>query len=133
MFCVDDYVVYSNTGVCKVVAVGTLEGFEEGLIYYTLKPVTRPETVFIPVDEEKFPSLGFARQAIAGGGTLPAVMNAANEIAVERFRRGEVKFTDIWKIVERTMAHHHPEPQESLEQIREADAAARRFAEKLQC
>ncbi|MBO4360772.1 MAG: CarD family transcriptional regulator [Eubacteriaceae bacterium] len=54
MFCVDDYVVYSNTGVCKVVAVGTLEGFEEGLIYYTLKPVTRPETVFIPVDADVY-------------------------------------------------------------------------------
>ena len=54
MFCVDDYVVYSNTGVCKVIAVGTLEGFEEGMIYYTLKPVTRPETVFIPVDSDLY-------------------------------------------------------------------------------
>jgi len=88
---------------------------------------------FIPVDEKKFPSLGFARRAIACGGTLPAVMNAANEVAVERFMRREVKFSDIWKIVEKTMERHTAEPQESLEQIREADLEARRFAEKFAC
>ena len=88
---------------------------------------------FIPVDEKKFPSLGFARQAIAGGGTLPAVMNAANEVAVARFMRREVKFADIWKIVEKTMERHTAEPQESLEQIREADLRARRFAETFAC
>lgn len=54
MFSVDDYVVYSNSGVCKVIAVGTPEGFEEGTVYYTLKPVTRPETVFIPVESEVY-------------------------------------------------------------------------------
>ena len=88
---------------------------------------------FIPVDEKKFPSLGFARRAIACGGTLPAVMNAANEVAVARFMRREVKFTDIWKIVEKTMDRHTAEPQESLEQIREADLRARRFAETCAC
>ncbi|MBQ9502170.1 MAG: 1-deoxy-D-xylulose-5-phosphate reductoisomerase [Lentisphaeria bacterium] len=88
---------------------------------------------FIPVDESKFPSLGFARQAIACGGTLPAVMNAANEVAVERFMRREVRFSDIWKIVGKTMARHTAEPQESLEQIREADLEARRFAETVAC
>lgn len=54
MFSVDDYVVYSNTGVCRVVAIGTPEGFDAGRIYYTLKPVNRPETVFLPVDSESF-------------------------------------------------------------------------------
>ena len=88
---------------------------------------------FIPVDEKKFPTLGFARRAIACGGTLPAVMNAANEVAVARFMRREVKFPDIWKIVEKTMDRHTAEPQESLEQIREADLRARRFAETCAC
>lgn len=54
MFDVDDYVVYSNSGVCKVIAVGTPEGFEEGMLYYTLKPIIRPETVFIPVESEVY-------------------------------------------------------------------------------
>jgi len=88
---------------------------------------------FIPVDEEKFPSLGFARHAISCGGTMPAVMNAANETAVARFCTGRAGFADIWKIVEKTMARHKAEPQESLEQIRAADAWARRFAEEIPC
>ena len=88
---------------------------------------------FIPVDEEKFPSLAFARHAIACGGTMPAVMNAANETAVERFRKGEIPFCGIWKIVEKTMDHHNAEPQTSMEQIENADREARIFAGNIVC
>lgn len=88
---------------------------------------------FIPVDNEKFPSLEFARHAIACGGTMPAVMNAANEVAVERFRRGEIKFSHIWKIVSETMEHHSAEPQKSIEQLENADKEARIFAENVIC
>lgn len=88
---------------------------------------------FIPVDEEKFPSLGFARHAIACGGTMPAVMNAANEEAVERFRRGEIPFSGIWQIVEKTMARHTAEPQSSMEQIENADREARIYAKEVVC
>ena len=65
------------------------------------------------------------------GGTLPAVMNAANEVAVEKFRRGEIAFSRIWRIIEATMNACRPEPQRDQETIREADAAARRFAETM--
>ena len=83
-------------------------------------------------DRNRFPSLEFAEEAMRCGGTMPAVMNAANEVAVEKFRRGEIGFARIWAIIEATMHAHHPEPQRDLETIRNADAEARRFAEALQ-
>jgi 1-deoxy-D-xylulose-5-phosphate reductoisomerase len=88
---------------------------------------------FIPVDNEKFPSLEFARYAISCGGTMPAVMNAANETAVERFRRGEIKFSHIWKIVRKTMEQHTAEPQQSIEQLENADKEARILAGSVVC
>lgn len=83
-------------------------------------------------DRNRFPSLEFAEEAMRCGGTMPAVMNAANEVAVEKFRRGEIGFARIWAIIEATMHAHRPEPQRDLETIRNADAEARRFAEALQ-
>ena len=83
---------------------------------------------FSAPDRQKYPSIGFAEEAMRRGGTMPAVMNAANEVAVERFRREEIRFTQIWSIVEKTMAAHDPHPQESFAVIKEADAWARGFA-----
>ena len=83
------------------------------------------ELKFFAPDNAKFPSLDFAREAMRAGGTLPAVMNAANEVAVERFCNGEITFGTIWKIIEYVMASTAVEPQRSLEQIFAADAEAR--------
>ena len=66
------------------------------------------------------------------GGTLPGVMNAANEVAVDRFRRGEIPFPAIWSIVEKTMTAHETQPQSDLAAIRSADAWARRYAGSVQ-
>jgi 1-deoxy-D-xylulose-5-phosphate reductoisomerase len=88
---------------------------------------------FFPVDAEKFPALDFARYAIDCGGTMPAVMNAANEVAVERFRSGEIKFSHIWKIVRKAMEHHKAEPQKSIEQLENADREARIYARNIVC
>ncbi len=82
-------------------------------------------------DRRKFPSLDFADEAMRRGGTLPAVMNAANEVAVEKFRRGEIGFSRIWSIIEQTMAAHEVEPQRDLETIHAADREARVFAREL--
>ena len=80
---------------------------------------------FFAPDRKKFPSLDFADAALRAGGTLPAVMNAANEVAVERFCAGEINFGGIWKIVGHVMESVSVEPQKSLEQIMAADAEAR--------
>ena len=88
---------------------------------------------FIPVDDEKFPSLTFARHALDCGGTMPAVMNAANEVAVQRFRQKEISFGDIWKIVRLTMEQHRHEAQKSIEQLEHVDREARIFAGNIVC
>ncbi len=82
-------------------------------------------------DESRFPSLGFARTALEAGGALPAILNAANEIAFERFRAGTIRFTDIWRIVERTMDALERCGDETLDAVLEADARARDYARNL--
>ena len=79
-------------------------------------------------DESRFPSLGFARRALEVGGALPAVLNAANEVAFERFRAGTIRFTDIWRIVERTMDALEGCGDGTLDEVLEADARARDYA-----
>jgi len=79
-------------------------------------------------DEERFPALALARQAGEQGGTLPAVLNAANEIAVEAFVNRKINFPQITETVRRVMAAHQNTPQPTLEQILAADAWARREA-----
>jgi 1-deoxy-D-xylulose-5-phosphate reductoisomerase len=76
-------------------------------------------------DRSRFPSLDFSYEALRQGGTLPTVMNAANEIAVERFRKGEIRFTDIWKVIEKSMDSHKSVMEPSLDDIFEADSEAR--------
>jgi 1-deoxy-D-xylulose-5-phosphate reductoisomerase len=75
-------------------------------------------------DEQKFPSLGLARAAVAQGGTVPAVMNAANEAAVALFLQGKIGYPDIIRRVETVMAAHiNTEP--TLENIVSSDRWAR--------
>jgi 1-deoxy-D-xylulose-5-phosphate reductoisomerase len=75
-----------------------------------------------------FPALDLARHAGQTGGTLPAVLNAANEIAVAAFLDGRIPFPGIWRLVEDTMARHQAHPHPCLEDILEADSWARATA-----
>ena len=79
-------------------------------------------------DPARFPSLVLARRAGETGGTLSAVLNAANEVAVEAFVNGRINFPQITETVRRTMDRHQVVPHPALEQILEADAWARREA-----
>jgi 1-deoxy-D-xylulose-5-phosphate reductoisomerase len=81
-------------------------------------------------DVERFPAVTLARQAGETGGTLPAVLNAANEVAVEAFVNRKINFPQITELVGRVMAAHQPTSHPRLEQILEADAWARREAAK---
>ena len=76
-------------------------------------------------DPDRFPALELARRAGEVGGTLPAVLNAANEVAVEAFVNRQISFPDIAAVVRRTMERHQPVPHPALPQILEADAWAR--------
>jgi 1-deoxy-D-xylulose-5-phosphate reductoisomerase len=79
-------------------------------------------------DVERFPALELARRAGEAGGTLPAVLNAANEIAVEAFVNRKINFPQITETVRRTMDAHQVVSHPALEQILEADSWARRTA-----
>ena len=75
-----------------------------------------------------FPAVNLARSAGMEGGTLPAVLNAANEVAVDAFRKGVVSFPGIWECVEAVMRSHKKQNSASLSTILEADAWAREEA-----
>lgn len=77
---------------------------------------------------EDFPALRLAKEAGSAGGTLPAVLNAANEIAVAAFLEGRLSFPGIWNTVEETMVRHRGLPHPSLEEIVAADVWARETA-----
>ncbi len=80
-------------------------------------------------DEQRFPCLRLARQVAALGGSYPAVLNAANEIAVAAFLESRLRFTGIPLLIETVLAAHASGPVESLEQVMAVDAWARRTAQ----
>jgi 1-deoxy-D-xylulose-5-phosphate reductoisomerase len=79
-------------------------------------------------DTDRFPALTLARRAGEVGGTLPAVLNAANEVAVEAFVNRKLSFLGITEAVRRTMDAHKVVAHPTLDQILEADAWARKAA-----
>ena len=80
---------------------------------------------------DDFPALNLARRAGETRGTLPAVMNAANEVAVAGFLDRQVRFPDIWQIVEEVMNRHTPVAHPALDAILQADQWARNEAQGL--
>jgi 1-deoxy-D-xylulose-5-phosphate reductoisomerase len=85
---------------------------------------------FAPLDPARFPAPGLARRAAAAGSPYPAVLNAANEEAVDAFLRGEIRFPGILRAVESALDHYRGAGN-SLEEIMEADAWARDYFKKI--
>jgi 1-deoxy-D-xylulose-5-phosphate reductoisomerase len=77
---------------------------------------------------DRFPCLSLAYRALRGGGTLPVVLNAANEIAVEAFLDGRLGFTAIPRVIERAMDAHAPQPVSDVALVRSVDRWARECA-----
>jgi 1-deoxy-D-xylulose-5-phosphate reductoisomerase len=86
---------------------------------------------FEPPDHERFPSLTLARAAARAGGTAPAVLNAANEIAVQAFLDRRLNFTAIAAVIDKVLQRLDSSPVKALGDVLDADAAARRLAEDL--
>jgi 1-deoxy-D-xylulose-5-phosphate reductoisomerase len=80
-------------------------------------------------DRDAFPCLGLAYRALHAGGTLPVVLNAANEVAVEAFLAGRLGFTTIARVIARTMDAHLVEPASTVETVRRVDSWARGVAQ----
>lgn len=80
---------------------------------------------------DDFPAINLARHAGTVGGTLPAVLNAANEVAVDAFINGKISFPGIWQTVESVMTAHQTVEHPNLDALIEADAWARSKAAEL--
>jgi 1-deoxy-D-xylulose-5-phosphate reductoisomerase len=83
---------------------------------------------FHAVDERRYPCFALARQALAAGGVMPAVLNAANEVAVEAFLAGRISFTAISALVNDVMQREPVGGDTSLDEVMAADEAARAIA-----
>ena len=89
---------------------------------------------FSSPDTNRFPCLSLAYMALVGGGSLPAVLNAANEVAVAAFLSNRLAFTKIYAVIERTLdaaRGRSSEAPSSLSAVREVDAWARTFSESV--
>jgi 1-deoxy-D-xylulose-5-phosphate reductoisomerase len=86
---------------------------------------------FFKPDVKRFPCLELGYEAKRAGGTMPAVLNAANEVAVQKFLNRKIRFTRISDLVARAMRKHAPRAKPTLQQILEADRWAREEAEAL--
>jgi 1-deoxy-D-xylulose-5-phosphate reductoisomerase len=85
---------------------------------------------FEPPDLDVFPCLRLAFDALAAGGTAPAVLNAANEVAVSAFLQGRTGFLAISALIEDALSALPTQPATSLDALRDADARARRYVEQ---
>jgi len=103
----------------------TASSFER-LDFWKMKDLT-----FEQPDTDTFRGLRFAYEAGKTGGTMPCVMNAANEVAVGAFLKGQIRFLDIYDMIEETMLKRSPVLHPTLEQLFEEDAWARGFASEL--
>jgi 1-deoxy-D-xylulose-5-phosphate reductoisomerase len=109
------------------------------LTYPARLPSNRVQTNFPAIgsltfeepDEDRFPALGLARKAGTVGGTLPAVFNAANEVAVDAFCAHRINFPQISEMVARVLAAHKVVEHPTMEQILAADTWARQEARRI--
>ncbi len=82
-------------------------------------------------NKEKFPCLKLAEIALKEKGTLQTVLNGANEVAVNKFLKGKIQFTDIYRIIAEVVQKHDNSPADSIEAILEADNWARHYSYQL--
>lgn len=86
---------------------------------------------FLAPDYQRFPALKLAYDALAAGESMPAVMNAANEVAVEAFLKGKIGFTGIATSIARTMDAHEPHTLATIEDVLSSDLWAREKSREL--
>ncbi len=86
---------------------------------------------FFHPDPKRYPALALAGEALAAGRSAPAVLNAANEVAVEAFLTGRIPFPAIVETTARVLARHEARPLESVAEALEVDAEARRSAREI--
>ena len=91
----------------------------------TLNLVEAGALHFQEPDQDRFPCLRLARQAAETGGTVPAVLSAANEVAVQMFLDGRISFSGIWETIETVLSKHSVTADPTMDDVIAADAWAR--------
>src|ERR1700738_3412322 len=102
-------------------------------VCHSLRPLRLAEVRRLEFEEPRydvFPALNLARKAGEAGGVLPAVLNAANEVAVQAFLDDQIPFPKIWGLVHSAMEHHANLARPSLDDIIRADSEARLFVRR---
>ena len=89
------------------------------------------ELNFLPVEKKRFPALGLAYAAIHEGGTMPAVLNAANEVVVAAFLERKIGFREMHRVIDKTMQGHKTRRPREVDEIIEVDRWAREQASSL--
>ncbi len=93
---------------------------------------SQPHTLeLLPPDRDRFPALDLAYEALSRGGTAPAALNAADEVAVQRFLEGEIGFRDIPRLLSEALAKHPFRADPTLEEILAVDRETRRLADTI--
>ncbi len=110
-------------------ALGWPERIGSGVQSLDLTAVARLD--FEPPDPGRFPALRLARTVAEAGGTAPAVLNAANEVAVAAFLGGRLGFLGIPRVIEEVLGRHRNVPADGLSTVLEADRWARELAEAM--
>ncbi|OJW65101.1 MAG: 1-deoxy-D-xylulose-5-phosphate reductoisomerase [Sphingomonadales bacterium 63-6] len=98
------------------------------------KPLDLPaigQLTFFAPDEERFPATRLAREAVEAGGAAPAVLNAANEVAVEAFLSGQIAFTEISAKVDRMLSRAIPSAPATLDEVLIVDAETRALTREM--
>jgi 1-deoxy-D-xylulose-5-phosphate reductoisomerase len=107
---------------CALAWPGRIEAGVQGLDFFALSSLT-----FEKPDMQRFPCLGLAFSALESGGDAPAVLNAANEVAVAAFLEQKIRFTDIPRLVEEALSRLDLTGSNQLDDLMAKDAATRRF------
>jgi 1-deoxy-D-xylulose-5-phosphate reductoisomerase len=127
--------VIAQMGIADMtIPISYILGYPERLPLGDLPPLDLPATrelSFFEPDTQKFPCLAFAYRALEAGGSMPAVLNAANEVAVARFLEGGIRFTDIPRTLDRVMSAHRNGSASDLDMCLEADRWARAEATRV--
>ena len=113
------------------IQMALLDGSGTSESFGTLDLAAVGELTFEPLDRDRFPAVDLAYESVRKGGTYPAVLNAANEVAVGAFLAGKLGFPDIVGVAEEVLAAHDPSSAVELGAVIEADAWARSRAEEI--
>jgi len=136
---VHSMVAYHDGSIIAQLGIPDMKGaIAYALSYPNRLPLNQPTPNFFDIqslnfyepDLKKFPCLSLAYEACSQGKTFPAVLNAANEIAVAAFLHNQIGFMDIPRWIEKALTHHTPENTTDLDRIVEADQWARNIVKR---